>query len=184
MNSRRSPTQSPQSHAFSGAVCLATVCIASPNSPLTPPALAQVDETIALFRSAQSSQRSVLLGSNLKTLLWLRRQCGSPTLSAGEGDEHESEDHLRLIGWRTRLVAQSTVEQSSVRDEGEREKKPRFGFPVTPGGPMDPMAGLGSGSGAQLGEEDLWPELPAQDLVSGSSVNRHCIPHRLGVPTR
>ncbi|WOO82885.1 putative transcriptional regulatory protein [Vanrija pseudolonga] len=108
------------SHAFSSAVCMATVCAVSPTSPLVTLAMAELESVINLLQSILSSLPHRELRKNLDWLLRLRERAKAKTLAArNAAANHESgstegepdgpaakdpEEHLMLVGWRTRLI--------------------------------------------------------------------------------
>ncbi|KAL1408563.1 hypothetical protein Q8F55_005376 [Vanrija albida] len=108
------------SHAFSSAVCMATVCAVSPTSPLVTLAMAELESVINLLQSILSSLPHRELRKNLDWLLRLRERAKAKTLAArnaaanhdssstaGEPDgpaAKDPEEHLMLVGWRTRLI--------------------------------------------------------------------------------
>ncbi|EJT45626.1 hypothetical protein A1Q1_05775 [Trichosporon asahii var. asahii CBS 2479] len=97
------------SHAFSGAVCMATVCILSPGSALVTLAMTELESVIALLHSILASLPRPELRKNLAWLLQLREraQAKISAAAAPAPSPQPAEDafeHLSLVGWRTRLI--------------------------------------------------------------------------------
>ncbi|CAL5868253.1 uncharacterized protein PFLUO_LOCUS2477 [Penicillium psychrofluorescens] len=101
-------------HAFSGAVSMATICIANPGSPLVDQALNDLNSTISLYTTIQSTMPQNWVKRNLQWLLELRAKAHEKidAFRAGQFTEHispasaseETTEHLLLVGWRNRLV--------------------------------------------------------------------------------
>ena len=102
-------------HAFSGAVCMATICIAHPSSPLADQALNALDSLIALYSSIGSSQHQKRWKRHLQWLSELRTRghenmeafrAGHPVPEgpSPESSLDESPEHIQLLGWRKKLV--------------------------------------------------------------------------------
>lgn len=99
---------------------MATVCAVSPTSPLVTLAMAELESVINLLQSILSSLPHRELRKNLDWLLRLRERAKAKTLAArNAAANHESgstegepdgpaakdpEEHLMLVGWRTRLI--------------------------------------------------------------------------------
>lgn len=99
------------SHAFSGAVCMATVCILSPGSALVTLAMSELESVISLLHSILASLPRPELKKNLAWLLQLRERAqakisaaAAPIPSPQDAAEEDAFEHLSLVGWRTRLI--------------------------------------------------------------------------------
>lgn len=101
-------------HAFSGAVSLATICIANPGSPFVEKALNDLNSIISLYTTIQSAAPPKGAKRNLQWLLELRAKALEriDALRAGQVTEtvspastsEDTTEHLLLVGWRKRLV--------------------------------------------------------------------------------
>lgn len=103
-------------HAFSGAVCMATICIIEPGSPLVDQALMALDSMLSLYTSIQPSVPQEWAGRSLQWLRELRKRgCEKidafragrqdpEALSSVASTSEKEPEHLLLDGWRERLV--------------------------------------------------------------------------------
>lgn len=101
-------------HAFSGAVTMATICIANPGSPLVDQALNGLNSIISLYMTIQSAVPPKWVKRNLQWLLELRARANEKigAFRSGNATEaispasasEETAEHLLLVGWRRRLV--------------------------------------------------------------------------------
>ncbi|WVF67473.1 hypothetical protein IAT40_002229 [Kwoniella sp. CBS 6097] len=130
-------------HAYSSAVCMATVCIVTPQSPLVGLCMSFLETAINLFAAAEDSLPQRVAKRNLDFLRWLRERAvtktrsghadpGGPQADLSESSPSATAEHLEVIGWRTRLiqlgaagshVAQVPLVPSRPRsqpDEGDR----------------------------------------------------------------
>ncbi|OCF40130.1 hypothetical protein I317_06081 [Kwoniella heveanensis CBS 569] len=102
-------------HAYSAAVCMATVCIVTPNSPLVELCMSFLETAINLFSAAQDALPQRVAKRNLDFLKRLRDHAIAKTASGGadfdgpvevtsEASPTATAQHLEVIGWRTRLI--------------------------------------------------------------------------------
>ncbi len=142
-----------QANTFSAAVCLATMCIISPASPLVDLALSKVDEVVSLFTTVLPTFPGGGLRKNLKCLVWLREQyCQKaidPTFSqslvsdastmrlASPSPVDATGEHMSLVGWKTRLVEFGEDRQGAVitqpRSSNGDQQQSLFSLAATPG---------------------------------------------------
>ncbi|GFZ46004.1 hypothetical protein JCM24511_03738 [Saitozyma sp. JCM 24511] len=102
------------------ATCLATVCVINPTSPLASLALSEIETVISLSQAISTSQPRRGLKQSIDWLLWLQTKARARVLEVQGKSPLESmlstaipsvsspvdnaEEHLSLVGWRTRLI--------------------------------------------------------------------------------
>ncbi|KAJ5113711.1 hypothetical protein N7456_002245 [Penicillium angulare] len=101
-------------HAFSGAVSMATICMANPGGPLVDQALNELNSIISLYTSIQPTVPSKWAKRNLQWLLEVRARAYEKINAVRSGQvaesispasmSEETTEHLLLVGWRKRLV--------------------------------------------------------------------------------
>lgn len=101
-------------HAFSGAVCMAAICIIDPGSPLVDQAMLALESILSLYTSIQPAVPQQWAGRNLQWLRELRKR-GCEKINAfraGHNPEarpantrsEDEPEHLLVDGWKERLV--------------------------------------------------------------------------------
>ena len=110
---------------FSAAICLATVCLVSPQNPLVDLCLSDVTDVVAMYQAIRDAYPGGALRENLQCLQYLLQRIHGrisqtdpyrPFLSniIPTSDEQSAggvggDDPMDLVGWKTRLVQVSEV---------------------------------------------------------------------------
>ncbi|CAK7199490.1 hypothetical protein SEUCBS139899_002170 [Sporothrix eucalyptigena] len=107
-------------HAFSGAVIMATLCIANPGGPLVEQACSDLNAIIAVYTAIQPTVPYAWVARNLQWLLEVRAKAEEKMLAfrtsqaaqpantiippGGPVEEEDATENPLLVGWRQRLV--------------------------------------------------------------------------------
>lgn len=105
-------------HAFSGAVIMATLCIANPGGPLVEQARSDLNAIIAVYSAIQPTVPYPWVARNLQWLLEVRAKAEEKMLAfraasasqpqnlldGGAGPDEDATENPLLVGWRQRLV--------------------------------------------------------------------------------
>ncbi|CAK7231872.1 hypothetical protein SBRCBS47491_008076 [Sporothrix bragantina] len=109
-------------HAFSGAVIMATLCIANPGGPLVEQARSDLNAIIAVYTAIQPTVPYPWVARNLQWLLEVRAKAEEKMLAfrtsqaaqppnilqqppvLPPGEEEDATENPLLVGWRQRLV--------------------------------------------------------------------------------
>ncbi|KIW23660.1 uncharacterized protein PV07_11842 [Cladophialophora immunda] len=113
-------------HAFAGAVTLATICIANPGSPLVDQVMNDLNSIISLYTSIRPDVSQMPIKRNLQWLLELRakglerieafRAGQVPENTSPASASEEMAEHLLLVGWRKKLVELGHRDADTVPD--------------------------------------------------------------------
>lgn len=106
-------------HAFSGAVIMATLCIANPGGPLVEQARSDLNAIIAVYSAIQPTVPYPWVARNLQWLLEVRTKAEEKMMAfraatpstamdgnttSGEAVDEDATENPLLVGWRQRLV--------------------------------------------------------------------------------
>ncbi|KAL1891972.1 hypothetical protein Sste5346_007316 [Sporothrix stenoceras] len=172
-------------HAFSGAVIMATLCIANPGGPLVEQARSDLNAIIAVYSAIQPTVPYPWVARNLQWLLEVRAKAEEKMMAfraatpsameinaAAAGGEEDATENPLLVGWRQRLV------ELRNRDMGPMESLVGSSHSIgtgvnhhgAVGGPPVPGAG-GPGAPGGPGIFTLEPDVPDTLNLTGLNLD-------------
>ena len=167
---------------FSAAICMATVCLVSPDNPLVGLCLSDLNDVIAMYESIRDAYPGGALRENLKCLKYLVKQyyerspstdpiqaylhMGYPIRDESQ-DARDKNDHMDLVGWKTRLIelSEGRVVARPREHSGSKSANGGTNEKVPSGKAPEGIVPVPPGPAMDLGEV-MHDEPPTHDMTS------------------